>query len=138
LGPPDDASPAGGRLGSFSGQIGPGRPPGFSLATGGSDIPFVAGGTLEFEHVCAAVRTGGPAVFEHGAMVARTLGTAIDAVDHVIPHQANGRMAALLGPALGIEPRRVFVNADRLGNTGSAAIWLALAELRSRLEPGAR
>jgi 3-oxoacyl-[acyl-carrier-protein] synthase-3 len=46
-------------------------------------------------------------------------------------------MAELLGPFLGIEPSRVFVNADRLGNTGSAAVWLALAELRSRLEPGA-
>jgi 3-oxoacyl-[acyl-carrier-protein] synthase-3 len=46
-------------------------------------------------------------------------------------------MAELLGPFLGIEPQRVFVNARRLGNTGSAAIWLALAELRSTLEHGA-
>jgi 3-oxoacyl-[acyl-carrier-protein] synthase-3 len=46
-------------------------------------------------------------------------------------------MAQLLGPFLRIEPKRVFVNASRLGNTGSAAIWLALAELRSTLEPGA-
>jgi 3-oxoacyl-[acyl-carrier-protein] synthase-3 len=46
-------------------------------------------------------------------------------------------MAELLGPLLGIEPRRVFVNAGHLGNTGSAAVWLALAELRSRLQPGA-
>jgi 3-oxoacyl-[acyl-carrier-protein] synthase-3 len=46
-------------------------------------------------------------------------------------------MAKLLGPFLGVEPRRIFVNAGRLGNTGSAAIWLALAELRSSLEPGA-
>jgi 3-oxoacyl-[acyl-carrier-protein] synthase-3 len=37
---------------------------------------------------------------------------------------------------LGIDPRRVFVNAQRLGNTGSAAIWLALAELRQSLEWG--
>jgi len=42
-----------------------------------------------------------------------------------------------LSPFLGIEPERVFVNAERLGNTGSAAIWLALAELRKRLRPGA-
>jgi 3-oxoacyl-[acyl-carrier-protein] synthase-3 len=46
-------------------------------------------------------------------------------------------MAKLLGPFLGVEPRRIFVNAGRLGNTGSAAIWLAFAELRSSLEPGA-
>jgi 3-oxoacyl-[acyl-carrier-protein] synthase-3 len=30
---------------------------------------------------------------------------------------------------------RYFVNADNIGNTGSAAIWLALAELRSHLDP---
>jgi len=30
----------------------------------------------------------------------------------------------------------VFVNANRLGNTGSAAIWLAFAELRSRMKLG--
>jgi 3-oxoacyl-[acyl-carrier-protein] synthase-3 len=38
---------------------------------------------------------------------------------------------------LGIELERLFVNAETLGNTGSAAIWLALAELRKRLRPGA-
>jgi 3-oxoacyl-[acyl-carrier-protein] synthase-3 len=46
-------------------------------------------------------------------------------------------MAELFGSFLGIEPSRVFVNADRLGNTGSAAVWLALAELRPCLESGA-
>jgi 3-oxoacyl-[acyl-carrier-protein] synthase-3 len=45
-------------------------------------------------------------------------------------------MAELLGPFLGIEPSHIFVNADRIGNTGSAAIWLALAEIRSSLKPG--
>ena len=72
----------------------------------------------------------------HGVTVA-VLGTGVDVVDHVVPHQANGHLAELLGPYLGIEPRRVFVNADHLGNTGSAAIWLALAELRRTLAPGA-
>jgi len=47
-------------------------------------------------------------------------------------------MAELLAPFLGIDESRVFVNADSLGNTGSAAIWLALAELRSRLDPDSR
>ena len=58
-------------------------------------------------------------------------------MDYVIPHQANGRMAEVLSPFLGIKRNRIFVNAGRLGNTGSAAVWLALAELRSSLEPGA-
>ena len=133
----DDSGP-GARIGdNFFGQIGVGRTPGFTLAAGGSDAPFIESGFLEFDHDFAAVRLGGPALFGHGAAVARDLGTGIDVVDHVVPHQANGHLAELLGPYLGIEPRRVFVNADHLGNTGSAAIWLALAELRRTLAPGA-
>jgi 3-oxoacyl-[acyl-carrier-protein] synthase-3 len=135
---PDDGAPGARIAKNFFGQIGGGRPPGFTLAAGGSDTPFVNTKTLEFDHDFAAVRVGGPELFAHGVAVARELGIGVDTVDHVIPHQANGHMAALLAPSLGIEPRRIFVNADHLGNTGSAAIWLALAELRSRLEPGAR
>ena len=135
---PDDGAP-GARIGNtFFGQIGVGRSPGFSLAAGGSDEPSGTPGTLQFDHDFAAVRDGGPELFAHGAAVARELGVGFDAVHHVIPHQANGHIAALLAPDLGIEPRRVFVNADRLGNTGSAAIWLALAELRPLLAPGER
>ncbi|HET9470191.1 MAG TPA: 3-oxoacyl-[acyl-carrier-protein] synthase III C-terminal domain-containing protein, partial [Usitatibacter sp.] len=133
----DDSCP-GARIGdNFFGQIGLGRTSGFTLAAGGSDAPFIENGVLEFDHDFAAVRLGGPALFDHGAAIAHELGTGIDRVDRVIPHQANGHLAELLGPYLGIEPRRVFVNADRVGNTGSAAIWLALAELRRSLAPGA-
>lgn len=121
---------------AFFGTAGLGRSPGLSLA-GGSDAP-ARDGALEFAHDYAAVREGGPALFHHAAEAARDLGTPPDEADHVIPHQANGRMAALVGPALGVDPRRVFVNADRVGNTGSAAMWIALAELRPRLAPGAR
>ncbi len=135
---PDDSG-SGARISrNFFGQVGCGRSPGFTLAAGGSDAPFVEAGVLEFDHDFAAVRTSGPELFDHGVAVARSLGNAVDTVDHVIPHQANGRMAELLGPYLGIEPSCVFVNADRVGNTGSAAIWLALAELRSTLASGAR
>ncbi len=132
---PDDST-AGSRISNnFFGQVGLDRAPGLTLAVGGSDEPFVGSGALEFEHDFTAVRNSGPELFFHGAATARTLGTGVESVDHVIPHQANGRMAELLGPFLGVDPRRIFVNAERLGNTGSAAVWLALAELRSSLEP---
>jgi 3-oxoacyl-[acyl-carrier-protein] synthase-3 len=134
---PDD-SRAGARISrNFFGQVGLGRSPGFTLDAGGSDEPFIEGRTLEFEHDFGAVRNSGPELFYHGAAAARALGASVETVEHVIPHQANGRMAEMLGPFLGIEPQRVFVNAERLGNTGSAAVWLALAELRSGLEAGA-
>jgi 3-oxoacyl-[acyl-carrier-protein] synthase III len=133
---PDDSKPCARISNNFFGQVGVGRSPGFALAAGGSDWPFVEGGSLEFEHDYAAVRDCGPELFYRGAEIARGLGIPAETVDHVIPHQANGRMAELLGPFLEIEPSHIFVNADRIGNTGSAAIWLALAELRSSLQPG--
>jgi 3-oxoacyl-[acyl-carrier-protein] synthase-3 len=134
---PDD-SRSGARISrNFFGQVGRGRSSGFTLHAGGSDEPFIEGGALEFEHDFAAVRSSGPELFYHGAAAARALGIGVETVEHVIPHQANGRMAELLGPFLGTEPDRVFVNAGRLGNTGSAAVWLALAELRTSLETGA-
>jgi 3-oxoacyl-[acyl-carrier-protein] synthase-3 len=134
---PDDSAPGAHISGTFFGQIDLDRPPGFSLRAGGSDNPFVDGQALQFEHDFAAVRPAGAELFYQGAAAARSLGTAVETVDYLIPHQANGRMAELLSPFLGIEPGRVFVNAERLGNTGSAAIWLALAELRKSLTPGA-
>lgn len=134
---PNDSEPGARISRNFFGQIGTGRMPGFALSAGGSDQAFVERGRFEFEHNFVAVRNGGPELFYRGAQAARELGIKIETVDHVIPHQANGRMAELLGPFLSIEPHHVFVNADHLGNTGSASIWLALAELRAALKPGA-
>jgi 3-oxoacyl-[acyl-carrier-protein] synthase III len=128
---PDDSKPGARISRNFFGQIGLDRTPGFALADGGSDRPFVESGVLEFDHDLQAVRNAGQELFRQGVEIAGSLGIGVDAVEHIIPHQANGRMAELLGPFLGVEPTRIFVNAGYLGNTGSAAIWLALAELRS-------
>jgi 3-oxoacyl-[acyl-carrier-protein] synthase-3 len=135
---PDDPGPGARISNNFFGQIGLGRRSGFALAAGGSDQPFAMRGSIDFEHDFEAVRASGPELFYRGAEAARALGIGVETVDHVVPHQANGRMAELLAPFLGIEQSHVFVNADSLGNTGSAAIWLALAELRSRLDSGQR
>jgi len=132
---PEDSKPGGRISRNFFGQIGLDQEAGFALAAGGSDRPWAEGGVLEFEHDLQAVRNAGPDLFHHGVAIARSLGVRVQTVEHIIPHQANGRMAELLGPFLGVEPTRIFVNAGRLGNTGSAAIWLALAELRSVLKP---
>ncbi len=79
----------------------------------------------------------GPELFEYAARTALELGIEIGAVDHVIPHQANGRLAELIAPRLGIAAGKIVINADRVGNTGSAAIWLALDGLRANLSTGA-
>jgi 3-oxoacyl-[acyl-carrier-protein] synthase III len=118
----------------FFGQCGQGRPAGFRLVGGGSNAP--GPGLPQFAHEFAQVRSGGTLLFERGVEVAASMGIDLREVDYVIPHQANGHMAALLGRHLGIESERVFVNAHRVGNTGSAAMWLAFAELHGRLMPG--
>jgi len=136
LGHPETRAP---QLGTtFFGYAGAHLEPGFMLNAGGSDFPFVPGNQLEFHHEYSRIREHGGELFAAGLSAARGAGVDLDAVDHFIPHQANGQMAELLSGQLGLEAKRIFVNAGRVGNTGSAAIWLALHELRARLLPGER
>lgn len=134
---PDDAT-SGARISNvFFGHVGNGRKPAFTALSGGSESSFVEGGQLEFTHHWLEVHRGSGELLRHGADTAGSLGTVVTDVDHVVPPQPNGRMDELLSSALGVEPARVFVNADIVGNTGSAAIWLALAQLREGLKPDA-
>ncbi len=62
----------------------------------------------------------------------------IDQVDLMVAHQANIRIIDHAVDRLGIREDRVFNNIDRIGNTSSASIPIALAEARDagRLRPG--
>ncbi len=113
---------------SWFGGIGRERPPGISRRAA----------AREFDHDFAAIRATGHRLFDAGAAMATTLGCAPADADHVVPHQVSGRIGELVADHLVIPRDRMVVTADRLGNTGSAAIWLALAELRPRLAAGAR
>ena len=55
-----------------------------------------------------------------------------------IPHQANRRIIDAVGQRLGIEADRCYVNIDRMGNTSSASIPIALHEVveQGRLRTG--
>jgi 3-oxoacyl-[acyl-carrier-protein] synthase III len=129
------AGPADSQItGLFYGSHRERRPPGFHLVGGGSDAPGI--GLPQFEHDFRSVRRYGPALFERGVAAARALGIELPNVDYVIPHQANGRINFIAAQHLGIASHRVFANAAYLGNTGSAAIWLAFDELRSKLHGG--
>jgi 3-oxoacyl-[acyl-carrier-protein] synthase III len=89
-----------------------------------------------FEHDFGAIRASGHQLFEAGAAAARSLGLDIVAARHVIPHQVSGRIGALAARHFGLSEERIAVEADRTGNTGSAAIWIALAALRPGLAAG--
>jgi 3-oxoacyl-[acyl-carrier-protein] synthase-3 len=71
--------------------------------------------------------------------VLETAGKDVGDVDLYVPHQANVRIIEHAAKRLKIEKERVFVNADRYGNTSSASIPLALRDARAsgRLKDGA-
>jgi 3-oxoacyl-(acyl-carrier-protein) synthase III len=55
-------------------------------------------------------------------------GTLLDAIDLVVPHQANRTMVEQLAGAAGIAPARLYFNIARVGNTSAASIPMAIAE----------
>ena len=65
--------------------------------------------------------------------------SALDDVDLFVAHQANARIIDAAAAELGLPAERVYVNVDRMANTSSASIPLALAqaEREGRLKPGA-
>jgi len=56
----------------------------------------------------------------------RESGSYLDAIDLVVPHQANKTMVLNLAQAAGISPERLYFNIERVGNTSSASIPLAI------------
>jgi len=82
------------------------------------------------------LRMDGQAVFKFAVRVLSDVaeevlaaaGLTIDAVDHLIPHQANVRIMQATGKRLGLPPEKCIVTVDRHGNTSAASIPLALDE----------
>ena len=55
-----------------------------------------------------------------------TTGSLLDAIDLVVPHQANRAMVTALAHEAGIPPSRLYFNIQHVGNTSAASIGLAL------------
>jgi 3-oxoacyl-(acyl-carrier-protein) synthase III len=53
-------------------------------------------------------------------------GSLLDAIDLVVPHQANKTMVVSLAQAAGVAPERLYFDIERVGNTSSASIPIAL------------
>ena len=94
------------------------------------------------------LRMNGPEVYRHAVrrMVEATndalgrCGLAIEEVDAFVAHQANARIIEAAAAELGLPADKVILDVDRVANTSSASIPLALwrAERDGRLAPGAR
>lgn len=124
----------------FVGQIGVGMQPGIALVGGGSANPHCAAGLPYFKHRAREVRRNGEKLIEAGIAAIQSQGYALGEFDWIIPHQANGHIAELFAERFPETKGKVYVTADRLGNLGSAAIWVSFHELRcsGTLERGQR
>jgi 3-oxoacyl-(acyl-carrier-protein) synthase III len=56
----------------------------------------------------------------------------------VVPHQANARILKAAAKRSGVDFQRFYLNLENVGNTSSASIPLALAEMEDKLAPGDR
>jgi len=98
------------------------------------DLLYVDGGPSSTRTV-GYLRMKGREVFKHAvtnlsqvveeALAANGLGT--EAIDWIVPHQANRRILSATGRKLGIGAERVIVTVDRHANTSAASVPLALA-----------
>ncbi len=65
-------------------------------------------------------------------------GENIDNIKYVVPHQANSRIIDIVARKLKLNRDKFYLNLDKHGNTSSASIPIALAEMKAKnlLEPG--
>jgi 3-oxoacyl-[acyl-carrier-protein] synthase-3 len=57
-------------------------------------------------------------------------------VGWVVPHQANARILKAAAQKCGVPFSRFYINIDRLGNTSSASIPLAMLDMEKDLKAG--
>jgi 3-oxoacyl-[acyl-carrier-protein] synthase-3 len=124
----------------FFGQIGVGRTPSFYIEGGGSGRALCDRRLPVFRHRAETVREHGKELFLQGVKAITQREYRLKEFDWILPHQANGHLASLFCQELEVPEEKVFVTADRLGNLGSAAIWVSLDMLRrsGRLAKGQR
>jgi 3-oxoacyl-[acyl-carrier-protein] synthase-3 len=106
---------------------------------------YVDGGPSTTQTV-GHIRMQGREVFRHAvtnlASVLREVldagGVTSDAIDWVVPHQANRRIIDATAKKLGLSPDRVVMTVDRHANTSAASVPLALdiAVRDGRILPG--
>ncbi|MEM7703022.1 MAG: beta-ketoacyl-ACP synthase III [Pseudomonadota bacterium] len=109
------------------------------------DLLYVDGGPSTTRTV-GHLRMKGREVFRHAVVnlaevlgeVLEDTGLSADAIDWVVPHQANARILDATAKKLGIPPEKVIVTVDKHANTSAASVPLALDTARrdGRIKPG--
>ncbi len=96
------------------------------------DLLYVDGGPSTTQTV-GHLRMRGREVFRHAVVnLAEVLGEVLqdaglpaDAIDWVVPHQANARILDATARKLGLAPEKIIVTVDRHANTSAASVPLA-------------
>ncbi len=114
----------------YMGHIGNGKQPGFHMKGGGSADVYCRSGFPVFQHNVTEVREQGADLFLKGLEAVLSRGYTLNDFNFILPHQVNGHLGCLLSEHLDIPESRIVVDADKLGNLGSAAIWVSLDRLR--------
>ena len=86
----------------------------------------------------------GRAVYKHAVLdmftASRDLlqrnGLTVDDIQWFVPHQANLRIIEAVGSRLGIDPEKVLVNIQHVGNTSAASIPICLDQNQHRMRKG--
>lgn len=121
----------------------PGAPaPYFALGSDGDKI-----GLLYADRYDRVLRMRGAEIYEFAVqamarqtrLVLERCGLGIDDIDLFIPHQANVRIISAVARELQLPVERLFTNVDRVANTSSASIAVAMVQARQegRLRPNA-
>jgi 3-oxoacyl-[acyl-carrier-protein] synthase-3 len=113
----------------FVGRIGTGMQSGISLLDGSAD-PNSSGGLPYFKHRAADAHRNGEKLIGAGIAAVESRGYSLGEFDWIIPHQADRHIASMFAERFTDMEGRVYVTAHRLGNLGSAAIWVSFDELR--------
>jgi 3-oxoacyl-(acyl-carrier-protein) synthase III len=90
------------------------------------------------------IRLDGHALFRFAAETFANLirdaidktGWSVEETRWIVPHQANGRILKAAAKRSHIPFERFYLNVDRVGNTSSASIPLAMVEIEEQLQPG--
>ena len=87
------------------------------------DEPFIhMAGQETFKFAVSSITRDVKLMLERNSLTA-------DDIKYIVPHQANARIIDTAARRLGIPHEKFYLNIDRLGNTSSASIPIALDEL---------
>ena len=104
-----------------------------NIPSGGSASPASSDTVANREHF---IRMNGREVFKYAVRyladaslkALESSGLKAEDIDKVVPHQANLRILDAVGKRIGVPMEKFILNLDRVGNTSSASIPIALDE----------